>query len=108
MVPTLKKSYISKKIATRHAYHRPDLLPSLRACECRHDSLLGAALRRRFLSLHHERTLLLWRAGIHVSSSVEVIVDLRGGAHHAAVEEDIERRGLQVLFRQCTGAEILP
>jgi hypothetical protein len=97
-----------QEIATRHAYHRPDLLPSLRACECWHDFLLGQASRRPLLSLHHERALLLRRAGIHISSSVEVIVDLRGGANHAAIEEDIERRGLQVLFRQCTRAEILP
>ena len=41
-----------------------------------------------------------WGAGVHVAAAVEVVVDLGGGADHAAVEEDGEGRGLEVAFAQ--------
>src|SRR5271156_2164795 len=57
---------------------------------------------------NHEGAMLLRRAGGHVAAPVQVIVDLGGGADHAAVEEDVEGRGLQILLSERARLKVLP
>ena len=56
----------------------------------------------------HEAALFLRRARVHVAAAVQVIVDLRGAAEHAGVEEDRERRRLQILLGRARRRGILP
>jgi hypothetical protein len=39
-----------------------------------------------------EGAVLLRRPGVHVATAIEVIVDIGGGADHAAIEEDVAGR----------------
>jgi hypothetical protein len=59
-------------------------------------------------ALYDKRTLLLRRSGIHVSAAVEMVINFRGGADHAAVKEHVESRGLQVLLGQRARPIIFP
>jgi NAD(P)-dependent dehydrogenase (short-subunit alcohol dehydrogenase family) len=49
---------------------------------------------------NHECASLLRRPGVHIATAVEVIIDFGGGADHAAVKEDVEGRGLEVVFSE--------
>src|SRR5208282_1092426 len=57
---------------------------------------------------HDKRALLLGRPSIHVPPPIEVVIDLRGGADHAAVKEHVEGSRLQVLFGERACAIVLP
>src|SRR5437667_6249964 len=58
--------------------------------------------------LGHEPTLRRRRAGVHVATAIDVIVDLCRAAQHARVEKDGERRGLQRLLGEGPIAIRLP
>jgi NAD(P)-dependent dehydrogenase (short-subunit alcohol dehydrogenase family) len=52
------------------------------------------------ITSNHECASLLRRPGVHIATAVEVIIDFGGGADHAAVKEDDEGRGLEVVFSE--------
>src|SRR3954451_20800914 len=58
--------------------------------------------------LDNEAALLLRCAGIHVPAPVEMIINLSRSSDHAAIQEHVEGRCLQVVFRKSPRPVILP
>ena len=56
----------------------------------------------------HEAALGSGRAGVHVASPVQVIVDFRRASEHAGIKEDRERGGFQIGLGQFTTSQRLP
>ena len=48
-----------------------------------------------------EAALLEGRPRVHISSAVEMIIDLSGGPDHAPIQENIESRSFEISFCQC-------